>query len=146
MTKKYIVELSSEERVQLLELTRRGKPSARKVKRAQILLLADEGKSDEDISKALHVGFSTVERTRKRLVLEGFPAALNERSRPAGRRKLGAKAEAVLETLAQSKPPDGRKRWTMQLLADRLIELKVVDSISDEAVRKLVKKSGSSLA
>jgi transposase len=146
MTKKYIVELSAEERAQLLELTRRGKPSARKVKRAQILLLADEGKTDENISEVLHVGFSTVERTRKRLVLEGFPAALNERPRPAGRRKLDAKAEAVLETLAQSKPPDGRKRWTMQLLADRLVELKVVDSISDEAVRKMVKKSGSSRA
>jgi transposase len=144
MVKKYIVELSAEERAQLLELTRRGKPSARKVKRAQILLLADEGRIDEEISKALHVGFSTVERTRKRLVLEGFLAALNERPRPAGRRKLDAKAEAILETLAQSKPPDGRKRWTMQLLADRLVELKVVDSISDEAVRKLVKKSGSS--
>jgi transposase len=146
MTKKYIVELSAEERAQLLELTRRGKPSARKVRRAQILLLADEGKTDETISKALHVGFSTVERTRKRLVLEGFLAALNERPRVGGRRKLDAKAEALLETLAQSKPPDGRKRWTMQLLADRLVELKVVDSISDEAVRKMVKKSGSSLA
>lgn len=144
MTKKYIVNLSEEERTQLLELTRRGKPSARKVRRAQILLLADEGQTDENISSALHVGLSTVERTRKRLVLEGFPAALNERPRVGGRRKLNAKAEAVLETLAQSQPPKGRKRWTMQLLADRLIELKLVDSISDEAVRKMFKKRGSS--
>lgn len=146
MVKRYIVELNDEERKQLFELTSRGKPSARKVRRAQILLLAAEGKTDEQIAEALHVGLSTVERTRKRLVLEGFLAALNERPRVGARRKLDAKAEAVLETLAQSKPPEGRKRWTMQLLADRLVELKVVDSISDEAVRKIVKKSGSSRA
>ena len=144
MVKKYIVELTTEEREQLLELTRKGKSSARKVKRAQILLLADEGKTDEAIVEALHVGVATVERIRKRLVLEGLPVALNDRPRPGARCKLDAKAEAVLETLAQSKPPQGRKKWTMQLLADRLVELKVVDTISGETVRRTVKKSGSS--
>jgi hypothetical protein len=73
--------------------------------------------------------------------LEGLTASLNERPRPGARCKLDAKAEAVLETLAKSKPPDGRKRWTMQLLADRLVELKVVDSISDETVRQQLKKN-----
>jgi transposase len=144
MAKKYIVELTTEERAQLLELTSKGKSSARKVKRAQILLLADEGKTDEAIVEALHVGVATVERVRKRLVLEGLPAALHDRPRPGANCKLDAKAEAVLETLAQSEPPEGRKRWTMQLLADRLVELKVVESISGETVRRMVKKSISS--
>lgn len=143
MAKIYIVDLTTEEREQLLELTSKGKASARKVKRAHILLLADEGKTDKAIAEVMHVGVSTVERTRRRFVLEGFPAALNDRPRPGARCKLDAKGEAVLETLAKSKPPDGQKRWTMQMLADRLVELKVVDSISDETVRKRVKKSGS---
>jgi transposase len=135
--------LTKEEREELLELTRKGKSSARKVKRAHILLLANEGKTDKAIEEALHVGVATVERIRKRLVLEGLPAALNDRPRPGSGCKLDAKGEAILEMLAQSKPPEGRKRWTMQLLADRLVELKVVDSISGETVRRMVKKSGS---
>ena len=146
MAKKYIVELTADEREQLLKLTRQGKTSARKVKRANILLLADEGQTDVNIATALHVGLSTVERTRKRFVLEGFTTALNERPRPGAKCKLDAKGEAVLETLAQSEPPDGQKRWTMQMLADRLVELKVVNSISDETVRKQIKKSVSNRA
>ena len=143
MAKKYIVELTTEERAHLLELTRKGKTSVRKVRRAQLLLLADEGKTDLDIVEALHVGVATVERIRKRFVFEGLSAALNDRPRPGARCKLDAKGEAILETLAQSKPPEGRKRWTMQLLADRLVELKVVEDISGETVRRMVKKSGS---
>jgi transposase len=144
MAKKYIVELTTDEKKQLLDLTRRGKTSARKLKRAQILLLADEGKIDETICEGLQVGLATVERVRKRFVLEGLEAALNERPRPGGQRKLGAKGEAVLATLAESEPPEGHRRWTMQLLAKRLVELKVVESISDETVRKALKKSVSS--
>lgn len=144
MAKKYIVELTADEKEQLLDLTRKGKTSARKLKRAQILLLANEGKIDETICAALHVGLSTVERIRKRFVLEGLEAALNERPRPGGQRKLGSKGEAVLATLAESEPPEGHTRWTMQLLVKRLVELKVVESISDETVRKALKKSASS--
>jgi len=143
MVKKYIIELTTAERAQLLELTQKGKSSARKVRRAQVLLLADEGKTDEVIVDALHIGIATVERIRKRFVIEGFTAALNDRPRPGAKCKLDAKGEAVLETLAQSQPPEGRKRWTMQLLADRLVELKVVDEISGETVRQMVKKRGS---
>jgi transposase len=143
MAKLYIVDLSVEEKEQLFELTSRGQASARKMKRAQILLLADEGKKDETIVEMLHVGRATVERIRKRFVLEGLTTALNERPRPGGQRKLGPKGEAVLETLAKSEPPEGRTRWTMQLLAKRLVELKVVESISDETVRKVLKKSVS---
>jgi transposase len=140
MVKRYIVELTSSERDELLALISAGESSARKLKRANILLLSDKEMKDEDIAETLHTSVSTIERTRRRCVLEGMTASLNERPRPGARCKLDAKAEAVLETLAKSKPPDGRKRWTMQLLADRLVELKVVDSISDETVRKQLKK------
>ena len=143
MAKIYIVDLNTEEKKQLFELTSRGQASARKLKRAQILLLANEGKKDDTIAEMLHVGRATVERIRKRFVLEGLTTALNERPRPGGQRKLGPKGEAVLETLAKSEPPEGRTRWTMELLAKRLVELKVVESISDETVRKVLKKSGS---
>lgn len=141
MAKKYIVELTSTERDELLTLIGAGESSARKVKRANILLLSNAGKKDEEIAEALHTSVSTIERTRRRSVLEGLKASLNERPRPGGRCKLDAKGEVVLETLAKSEPPDGRKRWTMQLLADRLVELKVVDAISDETVRKQLKKT-----
>lgn len=141
MVKRHIVELSSSERDELLALIGAGESSARKLKRANILLLANEDKKDEEIAKVLYTSVSTIERTRKRYVLEGLTATLNERPRPGARCKLDAKGEAILETLAKSKPPDGRKRWTMQLLADRLVELKVIDEISDETVRKHLKKS-----
>lgn len=144
MVKIYIVDLSEEEKAELLEQSSRGQAPARKMKRAQILLLANEGKKDETIAEMLHVGRATVERIRKRFVLEGLGTALNERPRPGGERKLGPKGEAVLETLAKSEPPEGRKRWTMELLAKRLVELKVVESISDETVRLVLKKNGSS--
>lgn len=141
MMKKYIVNLDDTERSELLEMISKGEVSARKVKRANILLLADEGKKDKEIAPALHTGVSTVERTRRRCVLEGLETSLKERPRPGARCKLDAKSKVILETLASSKPPSGRKCWTMQLLTDRLIELNVVDTISDETVRKHLKKN-----
>ena len=144
MTKMYIVELTSDERSQLTALVRRGKESARRINRARILLLADDGRTDEEIWNALQIGRSTVERTRRRFFELGLEAALSERPRPGKPPKLDAKQEAVLIALACSDPPDGYERWTMQLLADRLVELKVVDSIVDETVRRLLKKTTSS--
>ena len=141
----YIVDLTDEERTYLLDFIKSGTKSARKLNRARILLLADEGKTDAEIAKGLHTGPSTVQRIRRRFVEGNLERALNEDPRPGGQRKLDEKAESVLETLAHSKPPDGRKRWTLQLLADRLVELKVVDSISHETVRKEVKKNESGL-
>ena len=141
----YIVDLTEEERTQLLEFIKSGKQSARKLNRARILLLADEGQADGEIAEALHTGTATVQRTRQRFVEGNLEGALNERPRPGGQKKLDEKGEAILETLAQSKPPEGRKRWTLQLLADRLVQLKVVDSISYETVRQELKKSGLSL-
>lgn len=140
MTKKYIVELSKTEQEDLLGVIQVGQSSARKVKRANILLLSSEGKKDAEIAEVLHTSVATIERTRKRCVLEGIKASLVERPRPGAQCKLDAQGEATLETLAKSKPPEGRKRWTMQLLADRLVALKVVDMISDETVRTQLKK------
>ena len=146
MSKKiYIVDLTDDERKTLKGLLKGGKHSARKLNRARILLLADEGKTDSEIAGALHTGTATVQRIRKRFVEGNLEKALNERKRPGGSKKLDLKAEVILETLAHSKPPDGRKRWTLHLLADRLVELKVVDSISHETVRKEVKKKGFDL-
>lgn len=142
MVKKYIVELTEGERRELLELTKSGTISARKFKRIQMLLLADEGKTDAEIAASLKAGFRTIERTRQRFVLEGLEASLREKPRPGARAKLDSKGEAILETLAKSKPPKGQKRWTLQLLADRLVELNLVESISDETVRNVVKKNG----
>ena len=141
----YIVDLTAEERTYLLDLIKSGKRRSRKLNRARILLLADEGKTDGEIAEALHTGTATVQRTRQRFVEGNLAGALNERRRPGGPKKLDEKGEAILETLAHSKPPEGRKRWTLQLLADRLVQLKVVDSISYETVRKEVKKNDLSL-
>ncbi len=142
--KRYVVDLTQEERETLHGLLRGGKAKARRIARAHILLLADEGKTDEAIREALHVGLSTVGRTRQRLVEGGLEWALSERPRPGAARKLDGKAEAFLIALACSGPPEGRTRWTMQLLADRLVELGVVERISDETVRCTLKKGRSS--
>ena len=141
----YIVDLTEEERSELLDFIKSGKHSARKLNRARILLLADEGQSDSQIAGALHTGTATVQRTREKFVESNLEGALNEKRRPGGKRKLDEKGVAVLDTIAHSKPPEGRKRWTLQLLADRLVELRVVDSISYETVREELKKNTSSL-
>jgi transposase len=144
MTKKYFVTLTDEERAPLLALTKRGKVSARRLTRAHLLLQADADASDEAIAQALHVGTATVERIRKRFVEEGLEAALTEHPRPGGQRKLDGKQEAFLIALACSTAPEGRTCWTMQLLADKLVELQVVEAISDETVRRTLKKTSSS--
>jgi transposase len=138
--KKYVVKLDADERAQLLEMTRKGEIGARKMKRAQILLKADEGWKDEDIIQALNTSRSTVERTRKRLVEGGVDKALNEDPRPGQRLKLAGRAEAHLVALACSDAPGGRDHWPVRLLADKLVELGVVDSISPETIRQTLKK------
>ena len=145
MPEKYTVTLTSEERQQLLQLTHQNKLGARRLKRAQILLLADEGHRDETIAEMLYVGESTVHRTRQKFVTGGLEFALSELPRPGGKRKLDGKAEAFLVATACSAPPAGRGEWTMQLLADRLVEVNLVEQISDETVRRVLKKMSSSL-
>ena len=144
MAKRYIVDLSQDEKETLVELTKKGRPGARKVKRANILLLADQGKKDEEIVTTLHTSRNTVIRTRCKFVNSGMAFALNERSRAGRFPKIDDKVEAILTTLAQSHPPSGRKRWTLQLLADRLVTLTHLDSLSYEAVRLVLKKMISS--
>jgi len=146
--KKYIVDLTSEEREELEALISSGVAPARKLTRARILLKADEGWTDKAISEALDVGTATVERVRKRFVEWGGIKAIERRKpRRQYERKLDGDAEARLITLACSEPPEGRTRWTLQLLADKLVTLEAVDidSISYETVRRVLKKTGLSL-
>ena len=142
--KKWIVNLSSEEREMVRGVIKKGKVGGRKLNRAHILLLADEGQTDEAIAAALHTGPSTVERTRQKCVEGGVDHALSEKARPKRGTKLDAKGRAMLVATACSTPPNNRSTWTMQLLADRLVELKVVEAISDETVRTELKKTISS--
>ena len=144
--KLYRVRLSDEERARLASLVD-GDGKAHRRRRARILLLADEdqeagGLPDHKIASVLRVGRSTVERVRKRCVLEGLEAAL-ERREQANRkpRKLDGAAEAQLVALACSEPPEGHARWTLNLLCERLVELKIVDAISDETVRRTLRKT-----
>ena len=144
MVKRYRVSLADEERRRLRDLTRKGTASVRMVRRAQALLLAAEERKDEDIATALRIGVATVERLRRRCVEEGLDAALRERPRPGARPKLGPKEQAFVVALARTKPPEGCERWTMQRLADRVVELQIVPDITDEAIRRLLKRTGSS--
>ena len=149
--KKYLVTLTYEERQSLRDLTAAGKASAHKQTHARILLKADQADEgpaweDQDIAQALDCSVRTVERVRQRFVERGPDQALGRKpqDRPSRQRKLDGRAEARLIALACSAPPDGRKAWTMKLLADRLVELEVVDSVSDETVRRALKKTRSS--
>ena len=141
--KKYLVTLTDAERMQLEQLLRGGKAATRKVTRARILLKASEGWPDQRIAEALSIGRATVERTRQRFVEENL-AALDERPRPGNKPKLDAKAEARLIAEACSAAPQGRERWTLQLLAQRVVQLQLTDSYSYEAVRRVLKKTLSS--
>jgi len=144
MAHKYLVDLTAGEQGYLLNLINKGKPSARKVARAHVLLRAAEGATDDEIGQTLHLGASTVHRTRQRFVDEGLMPALSERSRLGQRPALTGKQVAFLVALACSTPPAGRRQWTMQLLADRLIELQQVEAISHDTVGRLLKKTTSS--
>ena len=139
-----MVELTPDEHEGVEALTRKGTVSARRMKRALVLLAADEGNKDSQIAEKARVTVNTVERIRKRFVEEGLEAALSEHPRPGKERLLDGKQEAYLVALACSKPPNGRRSWTMQLLAGRLVELKIVEGISDETVRRTLKKGRSS--
>ena len=151
MLKKYRVKLADEERAQLRSIVRQGKAAAHKQRHARILLKADEensrgGLTDKEITAEAEVGIATVERVRQLFVEHGLDAAL-ERKDPERHylRRLDGEAEARLVALACSEPPEGQARWTLRLLADRLVELEVVPSVSHEAVRMTLKKTNLSL-
>lgn len=140
--KKFIVDLSDAEVEELETMLRSGKHAARKLTRARILLQIHQGNSDRTVARNLGIGLSTVERTREKLVeAVSVEAALQDRPHPAKPRKLDGKAEAFLIATACSDAPEGRAKWTMQLLADRLVQLEIVESISDETVRQTLKKN-----
>jgi len=148
--KKYKVTLTAEERQQLSELIAAGKAAAQKLTHARILLKADAADGgpawpDARIAEAVEVSVATVERVRQRFVEQGLEAALvrKKQDRPSRERKLDGRAEARLIALACSAPPEGRTEWTMQLLADKLVELRVVEAVSDETVRRALKKTRS---
>ena len=140
MNKKYVVGLTDEEREALRALTSRGTTGVRRYKRARALLGADAGEADTAIAEQVGLHHATLERLRKRFVEEGLEVALSERPRPGARRTLDGRQEAHLLALACTTPPGGQKRWTMRLLADRLVELRVVERISDETVRRTLKR------
>lgn len=133
---RYQVELSQDERAELKALLAGGNQAARKLKRAQILLAADAGAQDEVIAATVGVGGSTVYRTKRRFVLGNLEAALSEEPRPGAARKLSGKEEALLVATACSKPPTGRARWTLELLAGEMVKLTEHGELSRETVRR----------
>jgi transposase len=136
MNVRYRVELSQAERAELLALVSGGTHAVRKVKRAQILLAADAGAKDEDIALSVNISGSTVYRTKRRFVEGNLEAALSEEPRPGAERKLSAKEEALLVATACSKPPEGRSRWTLELLAGAMVKLTDHEELSRETVRR----------
>lgn len=150
MPKIHRIRLTPDERQQLESLHRKGRVRADWHRAATVLLLADENRPegplrDSEIARAIHAHVRTVERIRERAVMDGFDAVLTRKAHPNPKpRKLDGKAEASLVALCCSKPPDGRTCWTMQLLADKIVELHIVDAIGPECVRRTLKKMLSS--
>ena len=142
MNVRYRVELSQAEREELTALLSGGRHAARKLKRAQILLAADAGTSDEDIARTVVVGGSTVYRTKRRFVEGNLQCALSEDPRPGAERKLTGKEEALLIATACASPPAGRARWTLELLADAMVKLTQHQSLSGETVRRRLAENG----
>jgi len=150
MTQRYIVRLSSNERKTLFELIRKGTASKEKQNRARILLKADCGEegehwTDPQVAEALYVSIKTVERVRKSLVEEGFENTLTRKMPPARNRIIQGQEEAYLIAIACTEPPEGQARWTLSLLADKMVECKYVDSVSRDTVGRALKKTNLSL-
>ena len=150
--KRYPVGLDQTERDYLLELIASGTESARKLTRGRILLKADEGElgpayADKDIKEALEVSIPTIQRTRKIFALEGLTAALTpkKRSKPSRPKKFDGEKEAHLIALACSEVPEGHARWTLRLLAEKMVELNPVSSVSHETIRRTLKKTNLAL-
>jgi transposase len=145
---KYIVKLTPEERAELLTLIRVGKKAANKLMHARVLLSADENdtnlksKTDEEIATELHVSNKTVARIRQRFVEEGLESALSRRPHANPKsRKIDGEQEAHLVALCCSTPPEGRSRWTLKLLANKLVSLELIDSVSPSTICRVLKKT-----
>jgi transposase len=136
-----MITLSPQDRERLLQFIHTGIHAARAIKRARILVLAEANHSDLEIADEVSVSLATVFNTRRRYCQQGIDAILAEKPRSGQPRRLNGRQEALLTALACSTPPDGRSRWTMELLADRLVQLREVETISDSTVQRLLKKT-----
>ncbi len=139
------VKLKPKERKLLKQLISKGIEKARKITRCRILLLTDEGKTDTQIIEALKVARNTIRTVRFRYVREGLESAINEQPRLGAPKKFTGRQKAKITAIACSEPPEGRNRWTLRLLADKVVELKMVDSISHQTVKRILKKTNLSL-
>ncbi len=143
--KQFLVQLNTKERERLLGIIRSGKHKARKITRCRILLLADgpNGKTDQEIADALNVCLATIFGIRRRYSQEGLEAAISERPRSGQPPKFKGKGAAKITAIACSTPPAGQAKWSLRLLADRAVELKIVDSISHQSINNILKKTNS---
>ena len=142
--KNHCVKLSEDDRQYLQKIVESGKDKARKITRCRILLLADKGKTDQEISDALNVCLATIFNIRRHYCKEGLERAINEAARSGQPPKFKGKSMAKITAIACSKPPEGHARWSLRLLADRVVELDIVESISHVSVRNILKKTSSS--
>ena len=136
----FVVNLADEDRAYLNRLIRRGKTSARSLTRVRILLMADEGYSNKEIVEILKTTKPTIVQIKKRYSQEGLDSAINEKPRSGAPIKIDGTIEAQVTLIACSEPPEGRSSWTLQLIADKLVELEVVDSISAMSIQRTLKK------
>ena len=143
MKKEYVIKLKETEQKKLKQLITKGSERARKLTRCRILLLADQGKSDTEIIGALAVARNTVRQVRHRYVTEGLEQAINEKVRPGAPKKYSGVQKAKITAIACSEPPEGYGRWSLRLLADRVVELKIVDEISHMSIERILKKTSS---
>lgn len=141
--KQFLVQLRDQERLRLQKIIRSGKDKARKITRCRVLLLADgpTGKTDEEISDALGVCLATIFYIRRRYSQEGLERAISEGTRSGQPPKFKGRAAAKITAIACSAPPDGQACWSLRLLADRVVELKIVESISHQSVKNILKKT-----
>jgi transposase len=141
MKKEYIVRLKKKEQKKLTTLVNKGVEKARKIRRARILLLSNLGKTDVQIAEMLGISLGTVAQVRRRYVTEGFEASISERPRSGAPKKWSGKQKAKITALACSNPPEGRSRWTLRLLSDKVVELNIVDDISYMGIDRILKKT-----
>jgi len=139
------VKLRPKEQALLKQIISKGSEKARKITRCRILLLANEGKTDTQIIEALKVARNTIRTVRFRYVREGLESAINEHPRPGAPKRFSGRLKAKITAIACSEPPEGRSRWTLRLIADKVVELEMVDSISHQTVKRILKKTNLSL-